>query len=55
MTNKNRFSPLWLALSAVVGIFIGTFYANHFGGGTRLSIINSAALRAGPALGLYLG
>ncbi len=41
MTNKNRFSPLWLALSAVVGIFIGTFYANHFGGGTRLSIINS--------------
>ena len=41
MTNKNRFSPLWLALSAVVGIFIGTFYANHFGGSTRLSIINS--------------
>ena len=41
MTNKNRFSPLWLALSAVVGIFIGTFYANHFGGGIRLSIINS--------------
>ena len=41
MTNKNRFSPLWLAISAVVGIFIGTFYANHFGGGTRLSIINS--------------
>ena len=25
----------------MVGIFIGTFYANHFGGGTRLSIINS--------------
>ena len=41
MNNKNRFSPMWLALSAVVGIFIGTFYANHFGGGTRLSIINS--------------
>ena len=41
MNNKNRFSPLWLALSAVVGIFIGTFYANHFNGGTRLSIINS--------------
>ena len=41
MNNKKRFSPLWLALSAVVGIFIGTFYANHFNGGTRLSIINS--------------
>ena len=40
MKSNNRFSPLWLALSAVVGIFIGTFYANHFGG-TRLSIINS--------------
>ena len=40
MSKQNRFSPLWLALSAVVGIFIGTFYANHFGG-TRLSIINS--------------
>ncbi|MBR1933012.1 MAG: S41 family peptidase [Prevotella sp.] len=40
MTKQNRFSPLWLALAAVVGIFIGTFYANHFGG-TRLSIINS--------------
>jgi carboxyl-terminal processing protease len=40
MNNKNRFSPLWLALSAVFGIFIGTFYANHFGG-NRLNIINS--------------
>lgn len=40
MNNNNRFSPLWLALSVVIGIFIGTFYANHFGG-NRLSIINS--------------
>ncbi|MBQ8157779.1 MAG: S41 family peptidase [Prevotella sp.] len=40
MSKYNRFSPLWLALSAVFGIFIGTFYANHFGG-NRLSIINS--------------
>jgi len=40
MRKQSRFTPLWLALSAVVGIFIGTFYANHFGG-TRLSIINS--------------
>ena len=42
MNNKNRFSPLWLALSAVVGIVIGTFYANHFSG-NRLSIINSGS------------
>lgn len=40
MTKNNRFSPLWLALATVVGIFIGTFYANHFGG-NRLNIINS--------------
>ena len=40
MKQNNHFSPLWLALSAIVGIFIGTFYANHFGG-NRLSIINS--------------
>jgi len=39
---SNNFSPLWLALSAVVGIFIGWFYANHFGG-NRLSIINSGS------------
>lgn len=42
MNNKNRFSPFWLALSAVVGIVIGTFYANHFSG-NRLSIINSGS------------
>ena len=40
--SRNRFSPLWLALSAVVGIFVGTFYANHFSG-NRLSIINSGS------------
>ncbi len=40
MNKRNHFSPLWLALSTVVGIFIGTFYANHFGG-NRLNIINS--------------
>jgi len=42
MSNKNRFSPLWLALAVVIGIFIGTFYANHFSG-NRLSIINSGS------------
>ena len=42
MSNKNRFSPLWLAFAMVVGIAIGTFYANHFSG-NRLSIINSGS------------
>ena len=34
--------PLLLAISVVIGIFIGTFYANHFSG-NRLSIINSSS------------
>ena len=42
MNNKNRFSPLWLALAVVIGIAIGTFYAHHFSG-NRLSIINSGS------------
>lgn len=37
-----RFMPLWLALSVVLGIFIGTFFANRFSG-QRLSIINSGS------------
>ena len=34
--------PLLMAVSVVVGILIGTFYANHFSG-NRLSIINSSS------------
>ena len=42
MNNKsNRFTPIWMALSVVLGILVGTFYANHFSG-HRLSIINSS-------------
>lgn len=41
MNNKNRFMPLIMALCIVIGIFIGTFYANHLSG-NRLSIINSS-------------
>lgn len=42
MQNKsNRFMPLVLALCVVIGILIGTFYANHLSG-NRLSIINSS-------------
>lgn len=37
MNNKNRFTPLLLSICTIVGIFIGTFYTQHFGG-TKLSI-----------------
>ena len=40
--NKHRFSPLMMAICVVIGILIGTFYANHFSG-NRLSIINSSS------------
>lgn len=39
---NNRFMPLLMAISVVVGILIGTFYANHYSG-NRLSIINSGS------------
>ncbi|MDD6895867.1 MAG: S41 family peptidase [Prevotellaceae bacterium] len=37
----NRFTPLFIAIGVVVGILIGTFYANHFSG-NRLNIINTS-------------
>lgn len=40
----NRFMPIIMALCVVVGIIIGTFYANHFSG-NRLNIINSGSNR----------
>lgn len=39
---SNRHMPLAMAACVVVGILIGTFYANHFSG-NRLSIINSSS------------
>lgn len=33
--------PLWMALCVVIGVLVGSFYANHFSG-NRLSIINSS-------------
>ena len=42
MNKPNRFIPLWLALAAIVGIVVGTFYGNHFQG-NRLNIINSGS------------
>ena len=44
MNNKNRYMPMMLALCVVLGIVIGTFYANHFSG-NRLNIINSGSNR----------
>lgn len=43
MSTKNafRFTPIVIALSIVIGIIIGTFYAKHFAG-NRLGIINSS-------------
>ena len=42
MNNKKRFTPLWLALSCIVGIAIGTFYGVQFSEG-RPSIIKAGA------------
>ena len=36
---SNRFTPLLMALCIIIGIIIGTFYANHFSG-NRLNIIS---------------
>jgi carboxyl-terminal processing protease len=46
MNNRNnkRFMPLIMAVCVIVGIFIGSFYANHFSG-NRLNIINNGSSR----------
>lgn len=41
---QNRYTPLTMALCIVIGIIIGTFYANRFSG-NRLNIINSGSNR----------
>ena len=41
---SNRYMPLLLAFCIVIGIMVGTFYANHFSG-NRLNIINSGSNR----------
>lgn len=40
--NSSRFTPVIIAISVVVGILIGTFYAKHFAG-NRLGIINGSS------------
>ncbi len=44
LNKSNRYMPLILAACVVLGIIIGSFYANHFSG-NRLSIINSGSNR----------
>ena len=40
--NKHRITPLLMAISMVVGVIIGTFYASHYSG-NRLNIINTGS------------
>jgi len=40
--HSNRFTPVVIAISVVLGILIGTFYAKHFAG-NRLGIINGSS------------
>lgn len=40
--NSSRFTPIIIAISVVIGILIGTFYAKHFAG-NRLGIINGSS------------
>lgn len=42
MNKKNRFMPLWLALSCIIGIAIGSFYGIQFSSG-KPSIIKAGA------------
>lgn len=42
--NKSRYMPLLMAVSVVIGVVIGSFYANHFSG-NRLTIINNGSNR----------
>lgn len=44
MKKSNRFMPLIMAVCVIIGIMIGSLYANHFSG-NRLNIINSGSNR----------
>lgn len=41
MSKNHRLTPFWMAISVIIGILVGSFYANHFSG-NRLNIINSS-------------
>lgn len=42
--SSNKYTPMMMAVCIIIGIIIGTFYANHFSG-NRLNIINSGSNR----------
>ena len=44
MKKSNRFMPLIMAVCVIIGIMIGSFYANHFSG-NRLTVINNGSNR----------
>lgn len=39
----NRFLPLWLAISAIIGILIGTFYGNQLAGNKLMNVIQGGS------------
>ena len=51
MNNKNRYMPILMAASVVIGIVIGTLFANHFSG-NRLNIVKSGSSRLSNLLGI---
>lgn len=48
-SNKNRFTPLLMSLSMIVGVLLGLFYAAHFNR-SNLSIINGGTNKLGNLL-----
>lgn len=44
MKQKNKYTPILMALSAVIGVLIGAFYSTHFSG-NRLNIVNAEGNR----------
>lgn len=51
MNNKNRYMPMLMAVCVVIGIVIGTLFANHFSG-NRLNIVKSGSSRLSNLLGI---
>lgn len=37
--NTNRFLPLWLAISVIIGILVGTFYGNQLAGNKLMNVV----------------
>ena len=46
--------PLWLAISTVVGLLIGTFYGNQYAGNKLMNVIQAGSNKLS-SLMYYLG